>query len=192
MLPLPDVGHPHASGSILGVAVMLPRLLSPSERRVVLAAIGRWLEASGALTLPGGRRIRVRHVPDPILHTLRRVTWARPSVSWVSATPIALPWRARRAKNQADEWELAQEWVMAACGHVGLPAPEQVQVGLAPLLHGALPAGRYPAFRQGPTARRLVHARVRFAEPVEGPLVLGSGRFQGLGLMRPLPTGGSR
>jgi len=35
--------------------------------------------------------------------------------------------------------------------------------------------------------RQLLHASVVFEHPVAGPLVLGAGRFLGLGLMRPVP-----
>jgi CRISPR-associated protein Csb2 len=33
------------------------------------------------------------------------------------------------------------------------------------------------------------HAVIRFAEPVDGPVILGAGRFTGLGLCRPLSAG---
>ena len=59
-----------------------------------------------------------------------------------------------------------------------------------PHLVGARPAQDFPVFRQGRGAsggvvRRLIHASVEFPDEVSGPLVLGSGRFMGLGLMRP-------
>jgi CRISPR-associated protein Csb2 len=37
--------------------------------------------------------------------------------------------------------------------------------------------------------RQLTHAVIQFAEPVEGPVLLGAGRFLGLGLCRPLDVG---
>ena len=66
-----------------------------------------------------------------------------------------------------------------------------VRVSLVSHIVGARPANDFPVFRQGHGAnggvvRRLVHASVEFAVPVRGPLVLGSGRFLGLGLMRPV------
>jgi CRISPR-associated protein Csb2 len=35
-------------------------------------------------------------------------------------------------------------------------------------------------------SRFLTHAVIRFSEPVEGPVILGAGRFVGLGLCRPI------
>jgi CRISPR-associated protein Csb2 len=35
-------------------------------------------------------------------------------------------------------------------------------------------------------SRALTHAVIRFSEPVAGPVILGAGRFVGLGLCRPL------
>ena len=40
--------------------------------------------------------------------------------------------------------------------------------------------------------RSLVHAVVRFPQPVRGPVVLGAGRFVGLGLCLPLDRRGTR
>jgi CRISPR-associated protein Csb2 len=197
-LALPDVGHPHASGNVMGVAVLLPRDLGQDapERKATLGAIGRWLQRSGpdvpttgALYLPGGRQIHCELQQDPSLASLRMNTWANPSAEWVSASPLALPWRAKKNLDRADEWQLAEEWVVESCRHVGLPDPIEVDVGIAPMLMGTLPANRYPTFRQGGTARRLVHARVRFASRVAGPFVLGSGRY--FGLMRPVAGVGS-
>lgn len=34
--------------------------------------------------------------------------------------------------------------------------------------------------------RFLTHAVIRFSQPVEGPVILGAGRFVGLGLCRPI------
>jgi CRISPR-associated protein Csb2 len=34
--------------------------------------------------------------------------------------------------------------------------------------------------------RPLIHAEIYFSEPVEGPLLLGAGRFLGMGLCRSL------
>ena len=188
---LPDVGYEHARGDLLGVGVLLPRDVEAPERRAVLAAIGRW-EArhpdpgGQPLTTEGGHRwhvSRLTHRPDRF--GLREQTWSKPSTTWASATPVALPWRGGRTRH-VSEWDLADEWIVKACAHVELPEPAQVAVALAPALAGTLPASRYPAFRQGGTARRLVHVTVVFDKPVRGPFVLGSGRFRGLGLMRPI------
>ena len=79
---------------------------------------------------------------------------------------------------------------MSACLHVGLPEPLSVELSLNPFIPGARPALKFPPFRQGrdkKQARKLIHAMLTFENPVEGPLLLGAGRFVGLGLMRPMP-----
>ena len=66
-----------------------------------------------------------------------------------------------------------------------------MEISLDPFVLGARPAADFPPFRQRgqdgkPVARRLLHASLTFDQKVEGPLMLGAGRFMGLGLMRPI------
>ena len=132
------------------------------------------------------------------LVALRPRIWRRPARRWVSATPIALPTHPGplgrgTATARAKAWNRAEDAVIASCRHIGLPEPVRVVVSFEPFIRGARPAQRFPAFRQGDrrgggVPRRQVHASVTFAEPVSGPLVLGAGRYLGLGLMRPVDT----
>ena len=50
-------------------------------------------------------------------------------------------------------------------------------------------ARAYPAFPADPSKhqRVKVHARLEFPMPVAGPVLLGAGRYYGLGLCRPQP-----
>ena len=85
-------------------------------------------------------------------------------------------WRKRRWRRHADT--------------SGCPEPTAVHVSLNAFLTGARAATHFPAFsqkgRDGRSIRRqLVHAALTFEAPVAGPLMLGTGRFLGLGLMRP-------
>ncbi|MGH9122646.1 MAG: type I-G CRISPR-associated protein Csb2, partial [Acidimicrobiales bacterium] len=137
--------------------------------------------------------------PDPSLTTLDPHRWSRPGIDWVTATPVALgrfpagmgrKGTGRRESASAAILDAASEDIRRACGHVGLPEPLSVQVSLAPLLEGALPVRSYPPFTRGGVRRALVHAAISFAEPVRGPVVLGSGRYLGLGLF--LPVGGQQ
>lgn len=88
----------------------------------------------------------------------------------------------------------AQRYVADACTRIGLPRPMSVEVSLAPLLPGAQPVHAFLPWpgRPGRTARVRVHADIRFAEPVRGPVLLGAGRFFGLGLCLPIPEGVTR
>ena len=201
-LTLPNVGHDYADGRIMGLAAMLPATLPEDAAHAAYRAIGTWEQAEPRgrcrLTLGGGQIIDLHHRQPPFeLSTLRIGTWSRSSSEWISATPIALPKNPGRLTSgssaaRATAWAAAEAQVRQSCMHVGLPEPAAVAVSLDPLIPGARPAGHYPAFVQGTrrgagVRRRLVHAAVRFDQDVSGPLVLGAGRFLGLGLMWPVP-----
>lgn len=205
-LPLPYTGFEHANGRLLGLAVSMPKTLGEQTRRTLLRAIGTWEREtlSRTLTLTFGSRGTIamtRPSAPATLISLRPSVWRRPSLRWVSATPIALPrhpgnltrgTQAARAKA----WRKAEASVTAACTQVGLPEPLAVEVSLSPFIAGAQQAAMFPDFcqrgRDGrPVRRQLLHAVLTFERPVLGPLMLGAGRFLGLGLMRPIPAAGS-
>ena len=204
-LPLPYVGFEHADGRLLGLAVSVPDAVNAHARRAVYRAIGNWERAVGRsdlkLTLGAQRVVRLCRQRGPAaLVSLRPDAWSRASHRWVSATPIALPRHPGRlgggsAAARARAWVLAESSVALACDHVGLPEPVSVEVSQSPLIRGARSTRRFSAFSQNgragrPVRRQLLHASVTFEDPVAGPLVLGSGRFLGLGLMRPAPMHG--
>lgn len=208
VLPLPYVGYEHADGRLLGLAVSIPESSDDAVKRSILRAIGEWERAVGGddirrgspppLRLTFGKKGTleiIRAVKPSAITTLKKRTWIWPSRRWVSATPIALPanpghFGKGSAAARAKVWAKAEEAVLSACRHIGLPEPEEATLSLTPFLAGARPAPDFPPFRQGrgdkSVSRRLVHASLLFAEPVAGPLMLGSGRFLGLGLMRPV------
>ena len=204
-LPLPYVGFEHADGRLLGLAVSMPDAVGDDARRALYRAIGNWEAAAreagdDALKLTLGTQgvVRLSRLHGPAtLVSLRPDAWSRASCRWVSATPIALPrhpgrlgggTRAARAKA----WASAEASVALACDQVGLPEPMSVEVSLSPFVTGSRAASRFPSFSQNdrsgrPVRRQLLHASVTFEHPVAGPLMLGAGRFLGLGLMRPAP-----
>ena len=202
-LPLPYVGFEHADGRLLGIAISVPDSFSEAARRALYRAIGTWDRAAAGqpalqLTLGAGGIAHLRRQRGPAtLVSLRPGVWSKACRRWVSATPVALPRHPGRlnggtAAARARAWALAESAVATACDHAGLPQPSSVEVSLSPFLAGARAAARYPAFNQsgrGSLVRRqLVHTAVTFERPVMGPLMLGAGRFLGLGLMRPVPS----
>ena len=204
-LPLPYVGFEHADGRLLGMAVSVPDAVGDDARRSLYRAIGNWETAAREdeddalkLTLGAQGVVRLSRLRGPAtLVSLRPNAWTRASSRWVSATPLALPRHPGRlgggtAAARAKAWASAEVSVALACDHAGLPEPMSVDISLSPFLAGSRPAGRFPAFVQNgragrPVRRQLVHASVTFEHPVAGPLMLGAGRFLGLGLMRPAP-----
>ena len=199
-VPVPYVGFEHSDGRILGMAVSVPDSVGHYARRALYRAIGNWEKATekDELKLTFGTQgvVHLRRQRGPTaLISLRPGIWSGTSRRWVSATPIALPKHPGRlsggtAGTLARAWAAAESSVALACKHVGLSQPMSIEVSLSPFLAGARPANRFPAFNQKgrngqPTRRQLLHASVIFEHLVSGPLMLGTGRFLGLGLMRP-------
>jgi CRISPR-associated protein Csb2 len=124
---------------------------------------------------------------------LRPRVWCSASRVWASATPLALDrnpgdLRANDPRIEAAAYADAEATVAAACQHIGLPRPTRVTVLPAAPLAGAEKARAFPPFATGkpPIQRVLVHALLTFDSPVRGPILLGAGRYVGLGLFRPL------
>ena len=208
VLPIPYVGYRHADGRLLGVALSVPDGMDRASRTALYRAIGIWERtvrddtghADAPLTVTMGSRgvVRMRRGVDVSeLRSLRADPWQRPSRRWSSATPVALPRHPGSLTKgtvpvRAKAWARAEVSARLACAHVGLPDPAIVELSFDPRIPGARRATHFPAFRQPgrkgkPVRRQLVHVSLTFDDPVAGPLMLGTGRFVGLGLMRPTP-----
>ena len=199
-LALPNIGHEHADGRVMGLAILLPDGLDEVARTATLRGIRGWEDQMGGrpLQLQMGSRgdVEMRRKQPPFtLRSLNPAVWSSCSQRWASTTPVALPthpgsFGSGSAAARAKAWTRALESVAKSCEHVGLPRPADVTASLVSNLIGTRPARDFPMFRQGRSGggvtRRLVHVEVEFSEPIRGPLVLGSGRFLGLGLMRPM------
>ncbi len=203
VVPLPFVGHAQADGSILGVALVFPRATTAEERRALFRAVAAWEaehrkegEESPAIPvyLGGAGELHLTRLDEPAeQRTLRPSTWCGPALRWVSATPVGLdrhpgdlrdrnPARAEKAAQEAEET------LRAAVVHLGLPPPSRVTVLPAAPIAGAAKARHFPLFPPDPDRprRALVHAMIEFEREVEGPVLLGAGRYVGLGLFRPV------
>ncbi len=188
-LALPFVGFPRADGSILGVAAVLPRDLVGEERRAVLRALG----SIRRLTVSPGLAFAVRRVaePRPHLRTLDPMLWCAEGVVWGTVTPILLDrFPGDLGSGEADvarrAEEEAQEAIARACERIGLPGPRAVSLA-APCFRGAEAAERFRRRdRRGVPPRVRVHALIDFGKPIRGPVLLGAGRYVGLGLCRPV------
>lgn len=209
IIPLPFVGHPYASGELLGLALIFPRDADEGKRHAVLRAIGLWEEVRRKetddelvdvpplpLTLGRAGAIEVERVEWGVapLKTLRSNSWCRPSRAWVTATPIALDRNpgdlfSRDPDKATKAYAAAEHSIATACERIGLPTPIYVQVHPSVPLHGAVKARAYPKFPADPkqNQRVKVHARIEFSVQVAGPIMLGAGRYYGLGLCRPQP-----
>jgi CRISPR-associated protein Csb2 len=118
-------------------------------------------------------------------------------------TPIALDrfpgnLRSRQPLTREQAEAEASAAIAKACVHAGLAdraGDVAVTVRLDAPLVGlpASPGGqrapglrRYPGYQTGSgVARACVHAEIEFPEPVQGPVLVGAGRYFGYGLCLP-------
>jgi CRISPR-associated protein Csb2 len=185
-VPLAFVGHPHADGHLMGMAVALPRELDSLQRRYILQVLGKVRELKlGAL----GVWDLVPVIADAPLWNLRPDTWTshpHGSTHWASVTPIAFDRHPKAKDPAAYQWEAA-ELIASACNSIGLPRPQQVVVTGVSAHLGAPPSYAFPRLtRKDGSERRHAHAVLIFREPVVGPVLLGAGRYRGYGVCRPL------
>jgi CRISPR-associated protein Csb2 len=198
-VPLPFVGHEHADGAIMGCALVLPHRLPARDRETLLRLVARWererADERGNLTLAGGSLppLAVRRVEVSAKRSLSPELWCKASTRFITATPIALDKNPGNLRSNLQGTALratleAEHCISDACQRVVGVRPVSVEVSLAPLLPGGQHVRDFLPWpgRPGRTPRVRVHADIRFSEPVRGPLLLGAGRYFGLGLCLPV------
>jgi CRISPR-associated protein Csb2 len=182
IIPLPDVGYRYSSGSLKGIAFVLPTGLAQKERDEVLDVIGSVGEEVRLRMGRFGEWVLRRDPSGGGLTSLAPETWVGPSEKWATVTPIVLDQFPKRPYS--DE---SIEIIEQSCTRVGLPRPSVVEVDAVPWLIGVSPVHDFvPYKKEGVPPRIHVHARIEFESKVEGPVIVGAGRFLGMGLMRPL------
>jgi CRISPR-associated protein Csb2 len=208
IVPLPAVIGPYADGALLGLALVLPRGLSDEHRRVVMRAMGELERRHAAsseedaalvkLFLGEAGELLLRRIiwGEDGRTTLRPRTWTRGSRRWASATPVALDRNPGDLHDpdpgaRAQAFEAARVSIAEAVHRIGLPPPLEIDVVRSCVLPGTAKPHRHPRFPGDPrkAQRVLVHVRLGFSEPVCGPLLLGAGRYQGMGLCLPVDRG---
>src|SRR5439155_12664924 len=100
-LPLAFVGHPHADGHLVGLALALPEGLRPDDRRSVLRAVGRVQELK--LGRLGVWKVQRDATALPS-RNLRPETWSaypHGATHWSTVTPVVFD-RHPKAKNRAE------------------------------------------------------------------------------------------
>jgi CRISPR-associated protein Csb2 len=182
IIPLPDVGHRHASGSLKGVAFVLPTGLAQREREEALVAVGSVGDEVRLRMGSYGEWVLKRDPTGGGLASLSPEAWVGPSRRWATVTPIVLDRFPRRPYSSE-----SAEIIGQSCARAGLPRPLSVEVAAVSWFTGVPPVHNFVPYRkEGVPPRIHVHARIEFESEVEGPVVVGAGRFLGMGLMRPL------
>jgi CRISPR-associated protein Csb2 len=198
LFPLSFVGSEHADGHVLGLAIAFPRNIPPAERAACLR---------NRLFDPDGKDIEIelkmgnlgtwtvcreeRGLP-PI--ALRTETWCEPSTVWASVTPIVLDRHPKHdRRNERIEWrEEVIASIAQSCERQGLPEPVIIDVDKTSWHRGAPRSKPGPGGmpwlpgKEGVAPRQQVHALIQFPCEVQGPILLGAGRFRGYGLCKPL------
>ena len=208
-VPLADVGFQHSEGRLLGFALVLPRELEGERAR----ARHVWLEGGNPglewrrfenamasvkclrLGKDGVWEVQLSQTQTPGRRSLQPARYLRASRRWASVTPVVLD-RFPKAKTAAGLEEETCEILAAACVNAGLPEPLRVRPSKHAAVKGApasYPSGNAPEWMgwrlPGALGKRLLtHVVLEFAEPVAGPVLIGAGRFAGLGLCLPQAT----
>ena len=179
LVPLPFAGSPHATGELLGAAVLLPNTLTSHERSVCWRAV----EAVEQLEMPWGWwDVSLADAEEHRL-ALQPATWSTPHTVWSTVTPFVFD---RYPKDPFGPE--AERTLVEALARVGLPAPCEIDLHYNPWHRGVPKASAFPPAppRPGKPQRYHCHARVRFPLSVAGPLIAGAGRYYGYGLFRAL------
>lgn len=199
IVPMPFAGFAHADGRVLGFA-LIPTLhtelhaipgfraafeevapYDPGEERRVVELSAASLR--GPLRLAPTTEVTKRSLnPEPYLE---------PARVWASVTPMVLD----RHLKRHDDAEIC-ELIADSCVNAGLPRPDpgNIQAGKHSAIEGSPPArpasGGPPWMRwrvpEPLASRSLIHAVIDFGRETAGPVLLGAGRFSGLGLCRRL------
>jgi CRISPR-associated protein Csb2 len=199
IVPLAFAGFPYADGHLLGFALVPPRgsgLLEDKDFLQVMRKIAPYVatEERRALRLHCFG-LELSPTLDPGKRSLDSVLYAQAASVFATITPIVLD-RHLKEKGAARQEEIISQ-IKSACINAGLPEPDIAVPDKHSAMEGApsaQPSGKAPdwmRWRLPPslTGRLLTHAVLRFSQPVEGPVILGAGRFVGLGLCRPIsPT----
>jgi len=191
---LPFVNHRHADGSLKGVAIILPKGLAEADQLVIFGALNGFEE----LNSKQGMHWQIRRcLGDAETTTLSEQTWTQKALVWASVSPMLLDRFPKLIKQNGKEQvanmpeykpgDSPEEIVADACERIGLPRPKAIRLHKNSLVLGVPPSTRFRLRRRdGEAPRPASHVIVEFGEPVQGPVLLGAGRYFGLGLFFPL------
>ena len=203
IVPMANVGWKESDGGLLGMALILPRIsgYGTPERRQVRQAVSKFLDSGNGKGVLNMGVQSTRHGQaskdasgsegsefvlgrdDQSRWSLKPERYATKSKIWKSVTPVVLDHHPKRNKSPAD--------ILAdACQRVRLPKPARTHTSRYASVSGVPPAyvrkegvrGWHhpkPGFLDN---KYVCHATVEFERPVRGPVMLGAGRYYGLGL----------
>ena len=193
IIPLPSIGHEHADRAIRRILLQTPSGAALPAEDIEWAFSG--LESFSPVTGVIGPFVLVRSETDDMLRH-----YLGPSRRWRSVTAIVLPESARRrriepkrrreqAKSATERTE--EERLAVTAVHVALRQARVSATAVAVRVQREpfeAKGARVEAFAEGTrfAKERLWHVEVELDRQIDGPLVVGDGRFLGLGVMAPV------
>lgn len=198
IVPLASIGHTHADRGIRRVLIEIPGDCPIRSKDVHWAFSGLQIDYPSNNGKSGGLGINLVPAQDQgmLFHYIPTEPGER---VWRTVTPAALPVARRRieptrkaaeAKNgseRAEEELKATGSVLQALRHAGVRSMvAQIKAQKEPFDRNGARAESFAPGTRFPK-ERLWHLEITFVDPVPGPLVIGDGRFLGLGVMAPRP-----
>lgn len=210
-LPLANVGFRYSDNQLHGFAVLLPADTSESDRRRIAQAIWnvRKVWRSGVSgSKSSGTALAFDWRVDPVtaaerLKTLQPQRYMGASRFWATVTPMVFGHYLRKLDERRTFRIVAD-----SCEAIGLPRPTGVRVSPTAMVRSvpqsyAFPTlsangkpvwvryrgGKYTVPKRlpdGATVRMRYHVALEFNEAVGGPIVIGAGRYYGMGLCVPI------
>ena len=194
IVPLPSIGHEHTDQQIRRILIEVPSACAVPADDIFWAFSGR------SFTLHERTIDLTRSLPHRQLE--HYAVTVGTSKTWQSVTPVALMKAARRRiepkldkrtiddEKGAAERRLEQEQAAAALKqalrHAGLAATlRSVRLQREPFTARGQKADQF-ATDERFNRHVLWHAELEFDRAVSGPVIIGDGRFLGLGLFRPI------
>jgi CRISPR-associated protein Csb2 len=183
-VPLPSIGHEHTNPSVRRVMVIAPLGDETWLDQLTQHLDGEVLKPLPGTTIPPGTHLE--HV-SPRTKDGVRDAYTRASSAWASVTPVILP---GHDDHKPDE---TIKLIKKALHQSGIEQPCEFEWSAFSQFAKSLSAHKYDRHKR-PTGYirpshllkgTAVHLTLRFNEPlkVPGPLLIGSGRHCGLGLM---------
>jgi CRISPR-associated protein Csb2 len=208
-VPLLLADFEHADGRLMGLALVPPDnradLLADASFRRALLHVSRQENGRRIARLTLGRygELRIALSESPERPSLDPRRYARRSRIWATVTPLVLDRHLKGRSGEALQDEM-EALIAEACERSVGVRPVRVVAGKHSAVTGApsaYPSGKAPRWTGWRTpealgSRRLVHAIIDFGvdaggveREVAGPILIGAGRFCGLGLCLPLNGG---
>jgi CRISPR-associated protein Csb2 len=200
IVPLPSIGHPHADRGIRRILVEVPPDCPIRHDDIVWAFSGFEVIASEVDHETGeilSSPVELVQASDHSMLSHFGIGKDKSSCVWCSVTPLALPETAARrripperrreeakgGKERQEEQHRACYEVRQALRHIGI---REQAIAISVQREPFVAKGeRVEPFAAGTrfSKHQLWHVMIEFAFPVAGPLVLGDGRYVGLGVM---------